>query len=91
MFLKSLNFTNFRNYSSLELNFDNRPTIFIGNNAAGKSNILESIYFISTSKSQRVENEDELIKEGEEFAKVASETSEDLSKSPIPRFSINST
>ncbi len=70
MILKSLNLTNFRNYSALELNFDQRPTIFVGNNAVGKSNLLESIYLLSTSKSQRVENEDELIKEGEEFAKI---------------------
>ncbi len=70
MFLKSLNLVNFRNYSNLELKFDERPTIFIGNNAAGKSNILEAVYLLSTSKSQRVENENELIKEGEEFLKV---------------------
>ena len=70
MFLKSLNLTNFRNYAHLELNFDQRPTIFVGNNAEGKSNILEAVYLLSTSKSQRVENEDELIKTGEEFLKV---------------------
>ncbi len=70
MFLKSLNLTNFRNYSNLEFTFDDRPTIFVGNNAAGKSNILESIYLLSTTKSQRVENEDELIKDEEEFTKV---------------------
>lgn len=70
MFLKSLNLTNFRNYSKLELQFDGRPTIFIGNNAAGKSNILEAIYFLSTTKSLRVESEDELIKEGENFTRV---------------------
>lgn len=70
MFLKQLNLVNFRNYSVLNLDFDQRPTIFVGNNAAGKSNILEAIYLLSTSKSLRVENEDELIKEGEEFAKV---------------------
>jgi len=70
MFLKQINLINFRNYSQLELNFDTRPTVLVGNNAAGKSNILESIYLLSTSKSQRVDNEDELIKEGEEFTKV---------------------
>lgn len=70
MFLKQLNLTNFRNYSALNLNFDHRPTIFIGNNAAGKSNILESMYLLSTTKSPRVDEEDELIKKGEEFAKV---------------------
>lgn len=70
MFLKQLNLTNFRNYSTLQLDFDHRPTIFVGNNAGGKSNILESIYLLSTTKSQRVDEEGELIKDGEEFAKV---------------------
>ncbi len=70
MFLKSLQLTNFRNYAQLELRFDERPTIFIGDNAAGKSNILEAVYLLSTTKSQRVESEDELIKNDESFAKV---------------------
>ncbi len=70
MFLKQLNLTNFRNYAHLDLNFDQRPTVLVGNNAAGKSNILEAVYLLSTTKSLRVETEDELIKEGEEFAKV---------------------
>src|SRR3989344_6574278 len=70
MFLKLLNFINFRNYAQLELNFDSRPTVFVGNNAAGKSNLLEAVYFLSTTKSQRVDNEDELIKKNEEFTKA---------------------
>ncbi len=70
MFLKSLNLINFRNYSNLSLDFDNRPTIFVGNNAAGKSNILEAIYLLSTTKSLRAETEDELIKKGQEFGRV---------------------
>lgn len=72
MFLKRLNLTNFRNYSTLELSFDQRPTILVGNNAAGKSNILEAVYLLSTTKSLRVEREDELIKEGEDFTRVES-------------------
>lgn len=70
MFLKQLNLTNFRNYSTLELSFDHRPTVLVGNNAAGKSNLLEAIYLLSTTKSLRAETEDELIKKGEEFVKV---------------------
>lgn len=70
MFLKSLHLTNFRNYSQLELKFDTRPTILVGNNAAGKSNLLEAIYFLSTSKSHRVETEEELIKNNESFTRV---------------------
>ena len=70
MFLRQLNLTNFRNYQLLTLDFDNRPTILVGNNAQGKSNILEAIYILSTSKSGRVETEDELIKKEESFTKV---------------------
>ncbi len=70
MFLKQLNLTNFRNYSHLNLDFDQKPTILIGNNAVGKSNILEAIYLLSTTKSLRVETEDELIKDQNEFAKI---------------------
>lgn len=70
MFLKSINLTNFRTYAQLDVRFDNRPTIFIGDNAAGKSNILESIYLLSTTKSFRADTEDELIKNGESFCRV---------------------
>jgi len=70
MFLKNLQLTNFRNYAHLDLNFDHRPTVLVGNNAAGKSNLLEAIYLLSASKSLRVETEDELIKNQEEFTRV---------------------
>src|SRR3990167_5202424 len=70
MFLKRINLTNFRNYASLELDFDNRPTVLIGDNGAGKSNILEAVYLLSTTKSLRVEKEEELILDEEEFGRV---------------------
>lgn len=73
MFLKKLNLTNFRNYLNLSLEFDTRPTILLGNNAVGKSNLLEAVYFLSTTKSQRVDEEIELIKQGEEVARVNGE------------------
>lgn len=70
MFLKKLNLINFRNYSNLELDFDHRPTILVGNNAVGKSNLLEAIYLLSTAKSLRATTEDELIQDGAKFAKA---------------------
>ncbi len=70
MFLKQLNLTNFRNYSALKLIFDHRPTVLVGDNAEGKSNILEAIHILSITKSLRVETEEELIKKGQSFAKV---------------------
>ncbi|MBI3109495.1 DNA replication/repair protein RecF [Candidatus Daviesbacteria bacterium] len=76
MFLKHLSLTNFRNYSSLSLEFDEKPAIFVGNNAVGKSNLLEAVYFLSTTKSGRVDEETELIKQGENAALVTALTQE---------------
>lgn len=70
MFLKSLKLTNFRNYYSLNIDFDKRPVILIGNNAAGKSSLLEAIYFLSTTKSSRAETDSELIKYEQVFSRV---------------------
>jgi len=77
--VKNLKLLNFRNYAQLELNFDSRPTVLVGDNGAGKSNILEAVYLLSTTKSQRVGSETELIKQGEEFSKVQCEIATDPS------------
>lgn len=70
MFLRKLNLINFRNISNLSLEFNNNINIFIGNNAQGKTNILESIYFLAITKSHRTHNELNLIKSNELFTKV---------------------
>ena len=70
MFLSKINLQNFRNYSKLKLNFDKNINIFIGNNAQGKTNILESIYFLSITKSHRTNKEMFLIKNEELYSKV---------------------
>lgn len=70
MFLKKLNLSNFRNISNLNLEFNNNINIFIGNNAQGKTNILESIYFLAITKSHRTHNELNLIKSEELYTKV---------------------
>lgn len=70
MFLKHLTLANFRNYQNLDIDFDTRPTILLGNNAAGKSNLLEAVYLLATTKSLRAEKEEELILANGEFTKV---------------------
>lgn len=69
MFLKNLKLTNFRNFSKVNLDFG-QSTLLMGNNAQGKSNLLESIYFLATSKSPRAEKDIQLIKEGEEYCRI---------------------
>ncbi len=70
MFLKGIVLTNFRNYSKQEFKFNKQITILIGENAQGKTNFLESIYFLATSKSKKADREEELIKKGEGFLRV---------------------
>lgn len=76
MFLKRLKLTNFRNFSKLDLNLG-RVTLLIGDNAQGKSNLLESIYFLATTKSPRANEDSELIREGEQFNRVEGEVGDE--------------
>ena len=70
MKIEHLKLTNFRNYDSLELDFNKNINIFIGNNGQGKTNILESIYVLSLTKSNRYGIDSDLIKFQEEVAKI---------------------
>ena len=51
--IKSLKLKNFRNYELLNLEFDGSTNIFYGDNAQGKTNILEAVYLSGTTKSHR--------------------------------------
>ncbi len=70
MKIEHLKLTNFRNYTNLELSLNSNINIFIGENGEGKTNILESIYLLALSKTNRSNLEADLIKFNEEIAKV---------------------
>lgn len=61
MFIKDLNLIAFRNYLEAQVHFDNFKTIIIGNNAQGKSNLLEVIQILTQGKSRRVKKDSQLI------------------------------
>jgi DNA replication and repair protein RecF len=60
--LRRLTLDNYRNYSHLELNTNHRVNLFIGPNAQGKTNLLESIHVLALTKSHRTVREKELIR-----------------------------
>lgn len=66
MILKSLELSNFRNYKSLDLTFDSGTNILYGDNAQGKTNILEAIYLSATTKSHKGSKDKDVIRFGEE-------------------------
>ena len=53
MIINRLELNNFRNYESLNIELSPKVTIFYGDNAQGKTNILEAIYLAGTTKSQK--------------------------------------
>lgn len=70
MLIERLHLTDFRNYQKLELIIEKNITIFIGNNAQGKTNILESIYLLATGRSHRTSKDQELLRWNYPFFKV---------------------
>ena len=61
MYIKKINLKNFRNYKEQEINLEKGINLFYGNNAQGKTNILESIFICSLGKSFRTRKDNELI------------------------------
>jgi DNA replication and repair protein RecF len=61
MHVKYLQLINFRNYRELNIELNENINVFMGNNAQGKTNILESIYYCSIGKSPRTNKDKELI------------------------------
>lgn len=70
MYIEKLKLKNYRNYDEIDIDFDKNINIIYGNNAEGKTNLLESIYMCSTSKSHKNSKEDDIIKFNEEEAHI---------------------
>ncbi len=70
MIIKSIELSNFRNYESLNLDFDKGTNILYGDNAQGKTNVLEAIYLSSITKSHKSSKDQDIIKFGEDEAHI---------------------
>lgn len=70
MNLKHIELCNFRNYTHLEADFDKGVNLFVGDNAQGKTNLLEAIIYLGSGKSFRSQKNSELVKFGEEFTSL---------------------
>lgn len=68
MNIRSIELKNFRNYENLEIFFDEGTNILFGDNAQGKTNILEAAYMSGTTKSHKGSRDKEMIRFGEEEA-----------------------
>ena len=70
MYLKDLALKGYRNYEEANASFSKRINVFLGENAQGKTNMMESIYLLAMARSHRTANDRELIGWNQEFAKV---------------------
>ena len=62
MIIRSLELQNFRNYENAHIEFSEGVNIFYGDNAQGKTNILEAVYLGTTARSHRAGKDKEMIR-----------------------------
>lgn len=73
MYLKHLNIHDFKNYTSASLDFSSKINCFIGDNAAGKTNLLDAIYYLSFCKSYFNPIDTQNIRHGQEYFSILGE------------------
>lgn len=73
MFIKNIKVENFRNYENQIIEFNKNINIIYGNNAQGKTNILEAIFFSALGKSFRTSKEKQVIMKEKDFFKIHTE------------------
>jgi DNA replication and repair protein RecF len=83
MFLQHLHLQNFRNYSAQSVAFSAPKTILLGDNAQGKSNLLEAVELLATLKSHRTSRDRDLVKEGTDLGCVKAQLQRDLGVSEL--------
>lgn len=77
MVVQSLALSHFRNYEKLDIRLDPGVNIFYGNNAQGKTNILEALYMCATTKSHRGSKDKEMIHFGEDESHIRMQLKKD--------------
>ena len=77
MILRTLKLRNFRNYESAEICLSPGLNLITGQNAQGKTNLLESLVYLSLTRSHRISDDRKLIHEGSDFADIRCEYEDD--------------
>lgn len=77
MIIKSLTLRNFRNYDYAKVEFDPKLNVIVGDNAAGKTNLVEAIYFLSLARSFRTSETSDLIKNKRQYSEIEAKVEQD--------------
>jgi DNA replication and repair protein RecF len=70
LYISKIKLENFRNYNYLALDLNKDTNLFYGENSSGKTNIIEAIYYISTGKSFRCNNDKYLVNENNNYFRI---------------------
>lgn len=83
MYIKRIELTDFRNYESLREDFHQNVNLILGNNAQGKTNLLEAIYITSMGRSFRTSRDSELVRFDCQAAKIYAEAEKDIAETSV--------
>ncbi|MBD2386784.1 DNA replication/repair protein RecF [Cylindrospermum sp. FACHB-282] len=83
MYLKSIHLRQFRNYQDQKVEFTAAKTILVGNNAQGKSNLLEAVELLATLRSHRLSRDRDLVRSGEPTAQINATLERDTGTSDL--------
>jgi len=83
MYLRSLYLKQFRNYGEQHVEFTAPKTILVGDNAQGKSNLLEAVELLSTLRSHRTSRDRDLVKDGSAIGQIAGHLERDLGEADL--------
>ena len=78
MYIKNIKLKDFRNYEYADISFSNGTNIIYGNNAQGKTNILEAIFLFCTARSHRRATDKDIIRRGANFGIIDIEFCDDV-------------
>ncbi|WP_313892696.1 DNA replication/repair protein RecF [Psychrobacillus sp.] len=83
MYIERLELKDYRNYDSIQLDFSSKINVFIGENAQGKTNLMESLYVLSMAKSHRTTNDKELIRWESDYGKIKGDIQKKYGRLPL--------
>lgn len=83
MYLSELQLDHYRNYDQVDLTFSTDTNVLIGENAQGKTNLLEAIYVLALARSHRTNNDRELIQWDQDFARITGQVKRQAGTVPL--------
>ncbi|MGG3469129.1 DNA replication/repair protein RecF [Neobacillus pocheonensis] len=83
MYIEKLALKDYRNYEELFIEFENKVNVILGENAQGKTNVMESIYVLAMAKSHRTSNDKDLIRWDQDYAKIEGRVQKQHSSLPL--------